>query len=85
MSYLGDDGVERLLRSYRAGLGAREFSEADFERIVDGVTRDAIIGDMARGAVEGKIHPSLEGGEVIYLRPGEEPPTDLFANGEGAT
>lgn len=49
MSYLGDDGVERLLRSYRAGLGAREFSEQDFERIVDGVTRDAIIGDMARG------------------------------------
>jgi hypothetical protein len=81
MSYLGDNGVAKLLMSYRAGLGDREFSEEDFESVVGQVTADAIIGDMARGAVEGKIHPSLEGDHVIYLRPGEEPPTDLFANG----
>tara|TARA_R110002051_G_scaffold28940_1_gene68095 strand:- start:1025 stop:1282 length:258 start_codon:yes stop_codon:yes gene_type:complete len=85
MSYLGDNGVAKLLMSYRAGLGDREFSEEDFESVVGQVTADAIIGDMARGAVEGKIHPSLEGDHVIYLRPGEEPPRDLFTNGEGAT
>jgi hypothetical protein len=83
MSYLGDDGVAKLLVSYRAGLGDREFREEDFENVVGQVTADAIIGDMARGAVAGEIHPSLEGDHVIYLRLGEEPPRDLFTEREG--